>query len=636
MTETSIDTSLTSPSREMVWASLGAVLLFNALLARVLFADGGLTSALSAAAALVLLLPPLLRIVYEDIKCQRVHMNELVLVAVAAGATRGDLLTSGLVAFFMLIGLIIETRSASGARASLEALTRMAPARAHRIGDDGQEAEVAPEVLCPGDVVRVRPGEVVPADGEISSGNSSLQEASITGESLPVDKGVGDRVFAGTVNLTGMIEAAVSRTGEDTTLGKVKQLILSAERTRPHFVRMIDHYSRYYTPLVLVLAFFVWVVADHDMNRVVAVLVAACPIALVLSTPSAAVAALSAGARLGVLVKNVQDIEAFSSVTSFIFDKTGTLTTGRLQVAQLAPADGVEAAELVSSAAGAEQHSNHPVALAVCELARKVNAPVPAAVEVTEEPGRGVRSRVDGSEVLIGNLAWMQDNGADAAMFPDFSAEQNAAMSMLFVLREGRPLGWIALSDSLRPAAPECIDGLRQAGIRHVALVTGDRTGAAERVAEELGIDDITAECTPEEKIEKVNAVKRRGHKTVFVGDGVNDAPALAASDIGVAMGAAGSDVAVETATIALLNNELNRLPFLLALARGYRRVLVANFVLGGVFVGGGMIAGAMGYLTAAPAAFLQAVSAVVVVMNSARLVRAGDGFASPYVRRRT
>ncbi len=623
------DVALPAPGllrRQTAWAMLGAVLLLNAFLARLLFQDGGLNSAISSAAALVFLLPPLLRIVYDDYEHGRAHMNELVLIAVAAGATRGDLLTAGLIAFFMLIGLIIETRSASGARESLETLTRMTPGTARRVRADGTDEDVPLEALRPGDVVRVRPGEAVAADGEIRVGNTSLQEATITGESLPADKGPGARVFAGTVNLTGAIEITVSTIGADTTLGKVKELIAAAERTRPHFTRMIDRYAKYYTPLVLVLAFFVWAVTDHDFARVVALLVAACPIALVLSTPSAAVAALSAGARLGVLIKNVRDIEALSSTTSFIFDKTGTLTTGNLQVTQLAPVDGIEAATLLAAAAAAEQHSNHPVALAVCRLATKVNAPVEQAQDVHEEPGRGVRADLDGTAVLVGNMPWMEENGIVAGSFPDFAAESNAEMSMLFVVKGGAALGWIALEDSPRPWAAECIQELRRSGIQHVALVSGDRKGAVRKVAEALDIPDVRGECAPSDKIERVRAVKDAGHSTVFVGDGVNDAPALAASDIGVAMGAAGSDVAVETATVALLNNELNRLPFLLQLAHSYKRTMVQNFLLGALFVCCGMTAGAMGVLTAVPAALLQALSAFLVVMNSARLVRAGEG----------
>ncbi len=612
------------PGAESLFAALGGILLLNAFLARILFNDNGINSAICAVAALALLLPPLLKIVYEDFRHRRVHMNELVLIAVAAGASRGDFLTAGIIAFFMLVGLIIETRSASGAKKSLETIARMTQTTARRVSPDGTEDELSPTLLRPGDRIRVRPGEIIPADGEIAQGSSSIQESNITGESIPVDKAEGAGVFAGTINMSAVIEVSVARTGADTTLGKVKELILAAEKTRPRFIRMIDEYAKYYTPLVLILSFFVWTVTGHDMARVVAVLVAACPIALVLSTPSAAVAALSAGARLGILIKKISDVESLSSVSAFIFDKTGTLTKGELEVTELAPADGVDNSELLLLAASAEQHSNHPVAKAACALAKKVNIRTAPCGNASEKPGRGVKGTVNGHEVLCGNLSWMKDNGIDTAGFPEFSSERNSGMSMLFVVCDGKPAGWIAAEDKVRPDAKSTVEALSKSGVAKIAMVTGDRNGVAAKVASTLGINEFHGECSPPDKIRKVEDIKRQGFKTVFVGDGVNDAPALASSDIGIAMGAAGSDLAVETATIALLNNELDRLPFLLRLAKSYRNVMVQNFALGILFIFVGVSAGAAGYLEAVLAAFLQVASAVIIVMNSARLVKTG------------
>lgn len=610
---------------ELLWALAGGILLLNSFLSKFFFQDEGVNSAISAVIALVFLLPPLLKIVYEDFKHNRVHMNELVLIAVAAGASRGDMLTAGMIAFFMLIGLIMETKSASGAKKSLESITRMTRVKARKIKEDGTEQELETEELTPGDKLRVRPGEIIPADGEIISGSSSIQEANITGESIPVDKTAGNIIFAGTVNLSSVIDVRVSKTGTDTTLGKVKELILAAEKSRPRFIRMIDQYAKYYTPLVLIFSFFVWAINGHNMDCIVAILVAACPIALVLSTPSAAIAALSAAARLGVLIKNISDIEALSTVTAFIFDKTGTLTTGDLEVAELAPANGVESSELLTIAASAEQHSNHPVALAVCRLAKKVNLKLKTVSDISEKPGRGVKSKVENSETIIGNSAWIEENKINLAGFPDFQTEKNSGMSMLFVVRNKKPLGWIALEDKVRPDAEKCVSDLKNFGIQELAIVTGDRNGVAAKFAKQLNIKNFYGECAPSDKIEKVNSFKEEGYNTVFVGDGVNDAPALAASNIGIAMGAAGSDLAVETATIALMNNELNRLPFLLKLAKVYRNVMAQNFILGALFIFCGMAAGASGYLTAVPAAFLQVASAVVIVMNSARLVKANE-----------
>ncbi len=621
MSEVRKDSDSASGNIEIVMTVLGGILLLNAVIANFAFQDQGVNSAISSIASLVVLLPPLLKIIYEDFKHNRVHMNELVLIAVVAGVCRGDMLTAGIIAFFMLTGLIIETRSATGAKKSLETITRMTRLKARRVRY-GVEEEVEAFELAPGNILRIRPGETIPADGEIVSGDSSIQESSITGESIPVDKSIGAMVFAGTSNLSGMIEIRVSKTGADTTLGRVKELILAAEKTRPRFIRMIDHYAKYYTPAVIVMAFFTWAVTDHDMVRVVAVLVAACPIALVLSTPSAAVAALSAGARLGVLIKNISDIEAFSSVTSFIFDKTGTLTTGELEVSELAPAEGVDSQELLQIAASAEKNSNHPVAKAVCRIASKVNVKMLDSSDLKEKPGRGVRAIIGGDEILAGNKAWMDENGISTDAFPDFSKEKNNGMSMLFIVKNKKATGWIALEDKVRPDARNALAEISENGIKSLAIVTGDRNGVAAKVAAQLGISEFYGECTPSDKIDKIKEYKENGHRTVFVGDGVNDAPALAASDIGVAMGAAGSDLAVETATIALMNNELDRLPFLLKLAKAYKSVMYQNFFLGAIFIVVGITAGAMGHLDPVPAACLQVVSAIVVVMNSARLVR--------------
>ncbi len=505
-----------------------------------------------------------------------------------------------------------------------QALARLTPGKARRRRADGTDEVVEPELLRPGDTLIIRPGENVHADGVIVSGVSALQEANITGESLPADKGAGDQVFAGTVNLSGLLEVRVERAGRDTTLGKVRDLIVQAEQTRLPFTRLIDEYVRYYAPVVLMVAAIVWL-ATGDLNRVAALLVAACPIALILATPSATIAALSAAARLGVLIKNVGDIEAMARVEAFILDKTGTLTTGELGVVRLGPVEGVKAADLVRIAASVEQHSNHPVALAVQQLAARVRVPLAAATELHEEPGRGLRAKVEDEVVLVGNLAWLEANGWKEGDFPPVTAAEVQGTSLLYVACGPRPLGWIALQDQPRADAAPMLAELADLRVRHIAMVTGDRQSVAERVARELKLEHYRGACVPADKVAYVEEIKRRGLRTAFVGDGVNDGPALAASHLGIAMGAAGSDVAVESATIALLNNRLNRLPFLLRLARSSRLVIMGNLALGGVFIVGGMALSAAGVLSPLAAAVLQVASSLAVVMNSARLVRAGE-----------
>lgn len=640
-----VDHPANPTQRRLLWALIGGGLILNSVLLHSFgsrpgadlhdwLRDGGKLAAICAGIGVIVLLWRVLEIIVREASTGQASMNELVILAVLASITRANftdngalaLQTAGGIAFFLLITLIIESQSAVGARTSLEALAKLTPGKARRLIGETEEL-VEPKALTAGDRLRILPGENVFADGRIVKGITALQEANITGESLPVDKEPGDAVFAGTVNLSGLIEVEVERAGTDTTIGRVRELIAEAEKSRLPFTRLIDQYVKYYTPVVLMVAILVWL-ATYDINRVAALLVAACPIALILATPSAMIAALSAAARLGILIKNVNDIEAMSRIDAFVMDKTGTVTTGELGVVRLAPVEGVKPGELVRLAASAEQRSNHPVAITIRDLAGKVRVTLSEPSALHEEPGRGLRATVDGQEVLVGNLAWMQQNGLQE---DDFVSQENTpeeGVSLLFAMCDGKPLGWIALEDQVRPDAAAAIAELRQQRVDHIAMVTGDREEVAVRVAADLAITNYEGGCIPSEKVDYVETIKQRGYRVAFVGDGVNDAPALAASHIGIAMGAAGSDVAVESATIALLNNRLDRLPFLLKLARQARLVILGNVIIGGIFIIGGIALSAAGVLSPMVAAIIQVVSTLAVVLNSARLVRQGEDLA--------
>src|SRR5579862_266857 len=349
-----------------LWYTLvGVVFVLNAFLVDWLFQSGDKVASISAFIGAVILGYPIVMTAIRDLKVGTLSINELVGIAVLAAFASGDYRTAGLVAFFMLMGEIIETRTAAGARASIESLIKLTPTKARRLIAGGKEEEVAAKDLAIGDVIRIRPGDNVAADGIILSGQGSFNQANITGESLPVDKKPGDDVFAGTQNLTGVLEIRVSRAGQDTTLGRVRELILAAEKTKLPIMRIVDQYMVFYTPLVLVISALVWAFsvglsADERLNRVISVLVVSCPCAFILATPTAMVAALSAAARLGILIKNVSDIELAAKINAFVFDKTGTLTTGKLAVSRLAPLHGTAPAELLRVAASAEKYSNHP------------------------------------------------------------------------------------------------------------------------------------------------------------------------------------------------------------------------------------------------------------------------------------
>ncbi len=601
----------------------GLIFIVNAFVVEWVMDRATMVSNFSAMIGAIILGYPIMVTAYKDLRRGALTINELVAIAVLAAFASGQYEIAGVVSFFMLLGELIETRSAEGARASIESLIKLTPTKARRIAGSSEE-EVAAKDLKVGDVIRVRPGDNVAADGVIVTGQGSFNQANITGESLPVDKKPGDDVFAGTQNLTGVLEIKVSRAGQDTTLGRVRELILAAEKTKLPIMRIVDQYMGYYTPLVLVIGALVWAFT-HDLNNVISVLIVACPCAFILATPTAMVAALSAAARLGILIKNVGDIESAARVNAFVFDKTGTLTTGKLSVSRLAPAEGVAPAELLRFAAAAEKYSNHPTAKALAILAGDAGVPLSEPKNFSETAGRGVKAEVEGSQMLVGRAQWLKDNGIREDFEKTVDLNETEGFSLLFVARDGRCLGWIGLQDETRSEARDSLTALEEIGVRRIAMVSGDRQPVAARVAREIGCKEVVAECLPQNKVEFVRAMKAKGYRVAVVGDGVNDAPALAAGDMGIAMGAAGSEVAIHSATIALMNNDLRRLPVLVRLSRSTRSVINQNFLVGVLFIIGGLIAAAFGYIHPIVAAILHNAGSLIVVFNSARLVRHGE-----------
>jgi len=606
---------------------VGGVLVVNSYLAAWLFDDSFYSDALALVGALLLAVPILAHAV-RHLAGGHMHMDELVALAVIAALAASDYKAAGAVAFFLLLANLIETRTALGARASIESLVRLTPKKAHRLTADGAEEQVDPRELSAGDVVRVRPGDNVPADGEVILGQSSINQANVTGESVPVDKAVGDEVFSGTNNLAGAIDVKVTRAGEDTTLGKVKKLILAAEGTRTPIMRLIDRYAAWYTPTILMLAGTV-LLFTVDMDRAVTMLIVACPCALILAVPTAMVASLSCAARLGIYVKDVSNIEMAKDLTAFVFDKTGTLTTGQLSVTRMMPAPGVDGAELLASAASAEHLSRHPVARAVVAVADKARVSLTDPKDFEEVSGRGVRAHVDGRRVLVGRRTWLEAEGValDAMAGEEFAEPEG--LSTLYVARDGALLGWIGLEDRTRDEARQAMAELNEVGIKELVMVTGDRWSVARRVAREMGCTEVQAEVLPADKLELVAALKEQGHKVAVVGDGVNDAPALAAGDLSIAMGAAGSDVAINSATVALMNNDLRRLSFLVRLSRKAMGVVHQNLLFGVGFIVAFEILAGLGWISPVAGAVLHVSGATFVIFNSARLVRFGEELGS-------
>jgi len=605
-------------------AVLGVVCVLNAFIVDWLFEAGSTLASASAMIGALILIYPIVVTAVKDLRVGRLSINELVAIAVLAAFASGDYKTAGVVAFFMLTGELIESRTAEGARNSIESLIKLTPTKARRILKDGNEEEVPASQLAVGDVIRIRPGDNVAADGVILQGQGSFNQATITGESLPADKKTGDEVFAGTQNLTGVLEIKVSRAGTDTTLGRVRELIIAAEKTKLPIQKIVDQYMGFYTPLVLVIGALVWAFT-HDLSRVIAVFVVSCPCAFILATPTAMVAALSAAARLGILIKNVADIETAAKINAFIFDKTGTLTTGQLAVSRLAPIGETKPAELLLLAASAEKYSNHPTAKALANLAGEAGVPLTEPKDFAETPGRGVKAEINGAKILVGRAQWLKDNGINAGFEKSVDVDDAEGWSLIFVAQNGKCVGWVGMQDKTRSEAKEALAELKEAGVRRISMVSGDRQPVATRVAAEIACEEAKGDCLPQDKVDFVRAVKAKGYKVAVVGDGVNDAPALAAGDISIAMGAAGSEVAIHSATIALMNNDLRRLPFLVKLSRSTRAVINQNFLFGVLFIIVGLTITSFGVIGPIVAALLHNVGSLIVIFNSARLVRKGE-----------
>ncbi len=608
----------------MLGTLAGGVLLINSWLAGFIYGKGSFNAESLAMVGAILLGAPIVLHAIKSLIQKEMHMDELVALAIIAAFATQNYVTAGVVAFFMLLSQLIESRTALGARASIESLIKLTPTRANLIEQGGSEKEVNVSALRPGDCIRVRPGDNISADGEIIKGLSSVNEATITGESLPVDKVPGMQVFAGTTNLTGVLDITVTKAGKDTTLGKVQSLIIQAELTKIPIMRIIDSYVKWYTPTILMIAGIV-LFFTGDVNRAITILVISCPCALILATPTAMVAAISASARLGILIKNVADLEIAGKITAIVFDKTGTVTTGRLYVTKLTPAEGVEPAELLSVAASAEQMSKHPVARALHEVAKEANLTLPATDNFRETPGKGVTALIDSAKIILGRDTFLKEHNVDITTVAAPGLHEKQGFSTLYVAKNSRCIGWIGLQDKTRPEARQAVKELLDIGIKRITMLTGDRDEVANRVAAELGCTDFKANCLPQDKLSIVEQIKTNGHTVAVVGDGINDAPALAAGDLGIAMGAAGSDVAINSASIALMSDDLKRLPFLVRLSRKTRGVINQNLCFGIIFIILGVAAAAAAWLPAIYAAFLHFVGSLIVVFNSARLVRFGE-----------
>jgi Cd2+/Zn2+-exporting ATPase len=596
---------------------LGGLLLGVSYLALLAFDQAELSAMVSLSAA-ILLGTPLVYNAFKDLWLNRLEMNELAALSfiVSLGSTQYQ--TAALIGFFLVGAQLIEYRSQLGARKNLEALLRLRPHKAWVQAENGF-VEIEATALAAGDVVRVRAGDQIPGDGMVIDGFSSVDQATITGESLPVEKKIGDRVFGGTINQMGVLKIRITSETGDTTLAKIQTLIAQAEENRTPVSRLINRYVSWYTPIVLMCAAIV-LFFTHDLNRAIAMLIVACPCTIILATPTAFVAALSAAARLGVIIKNLHFLEVANRIDTLVFDKTGTLTTGRLKVTSVSVNGKFSEDDLVALTASLEQYSNHPVAKAVMTEARQRQVEPSTVVDVTETPGFGVQGWLNGSSIAIGRKSWIQEQCPECTI----AAPVVDGATSLHVALANQWIGSLHLADTVRPEAKTVIEDLQSDSVKQVVMLTGDRHSVANRIAEHLSCE-VESEVMPSQKMARVEEARQRGSIVGVVGDGVNDAPALASGDVSIAMGAAGSDVAIHSAGIILMNDQLDRIPFVLKLSHRVVATIRQNLVFSTLFILALFWLSAAGSISPVLAAILHTSSSLFVVFNSARLLRVGE-----------
>jgi Cd2+/Zn2+-exporting ATPase len=555
-------------------------------------------------------------------------MNFLMTVAIAGAIGIGDYLEASAIAFLFALAELLEHYSVDRARASVQSLLKLSPEVA-RVLRDGRELAVPTESLVAGDEVVVRPGERIPADGLVSEGASAVDQSPITGESLPVDKAVGDEVLSGTINREGYLRIRLTRRAKESALARIVRLVEDAEANKSRTERFVERFARYYTPAVTLGAILVVVVPTLAFGapfvpwfiRGLTLLVIACPCALVISTPVAVVSAVTAAARHGVLIKGGVHLEAMGGIQAIALDKTGTLTYGHLRVVEVQALGGVTEVDALARAAAVESRSEHPVAKAIVEAgaARGVASPW-TVTDFTSEPGRGVRARLDGVEHAVGKPSHV---GSDGKMGGAAPAAAGAGHTRVGLTRQGEVIAWILLADRPREGAAEAVRRLREAGVHRLVMLTGDNQATASLVGREVGVDEVLAELLPEDKVEAITDLAARYGSVAMVGDGVNDAPALASATVGIAMGAAGSDTALETADIALMGDDLGRLPYLYTLSRRARSVIRQNIALSLVVKGGLALAVPFGLVPLVAAVLLGDMGvSVAVILNALRLGR--------------
>lgn len=555
---------------------ISGILVAAAFASHYLLHNGPLAEGLMLAASIIGVLPIALQ-AYQALRVKVVSIDVLVTIAVIGALVIGNYEESAVVTFLFLFGDYLELRTLNKTRSAIRELTQMAPESALKQMEDRSYQEVLIDEVDIGDNLRVLTGAKVPVDGRVLTGEGHVNEASITGEAVPVGKHEGDSVYAGTILDNGTLHIVADRVGEDTTFGRIIELVEEAQDAKSEAERFIDRFAKWYTPAVLVLALVVWLVT-RNIELAITILVLGCPGALVIGVPVSNVAGIGNGARHGVLLKGSEVIHDFSRVDTMVFDKTGTLTIGRPKVAEVKHyhEEQDETRALIYSV---ESQSDHPLARAIVE---HLSDMTPYPVEKTDVvKGGGIVAQVNGQRVAVGNLALMQQEGvaiSESAM-EDIAAMEKAGQSIVMTSVEGQLRALVGIRDQLRPKVKEDLQRLKRMGVKHLVLLSGDNQGTVDLVASELGLTEAHGHMLPEDKAAYIKDLQKQGRIVAFVGDGVNDSPSLALAQIGIAMGS-GTDVAIETSDVVLMNSDFSRLPHALGLAKATAFNMLQNIVI--------------------------------------------------------
>jgi Zn2+/Cd2+-exporting ATPase len=539
-------------------------------------------------------------------------MEQLVAIALLASMAMGDFKTAILIPIIVSFVHFLEERSILGAQSAIDGLKTLQAKEALLITSEGEEL-VKSETLEVGDLIKIKPGDMLPVDGEVVEGQSSLDQSSLTGEALPVDVAEGARVFSGTVNLQGYLIIRVTKKVEDTSLSRILEVMKEAEQSRTPVMRLIEQYMAYYLPAVIVLAVAVLFITG-DMSRVIAVIIVSCPCAQVLVSSTAMISSLSTASRNGVLIKNSSFLEVLGNIKTIIFDKTGTLTKGNLNVTEIRSLGEYSEAFVLEVAASAAQGSNHPVSRAIVRAAEGLE--LLKAESIQESMGLGVTAVTSKGTILLGKRFWLEALGLKPGKEPEHNG------TIVWAVLDNIVIGYILLEDCLRAEAAAAVKEIRKLGVERAVLVTGDRKQTAASIRDYLALDDVYAECLPQDKLTIVEKEQEGDKSVMVIGDGVNDAPALVKADVGIAMGAMGSDIAIKSSDIAFMGNDLTKLSFVISLSRKTKRIIYENMAIAAISSMVMLLLASIGIISPIAGTLLHNIGTFLVLFNSARLLR--------------